>query len=190
LSIAKPPLTHWLSLAAQGQPDALHRVFEVLYPDLRRLARARIRLHSENTLLGTTDLVHESFTRMVGNSQLVPGDRRHFFAYAAKTMRNIIIDAARRKLAGRRGGGAAKLALDTALPPDGGADPGADALVRINDALLVLEAVDSGLAHLVEMRYFAGYSEAEIAELTGQSERTVRRQWEKARAFLLIQLAE
>jgi RNA polymerase sigma factor (TIGR02999 family) len=132
--------------------------------------------------------VHESFVRLVDSAELQLTDRKHFFAYAAKTMRNIIIDFAREQLAERRGGGAEPLRLDTELANEIGGDSGSRTLISVNDTLLALEAVDPTLAQVVEMRYFAGYSEAEVAELMGTSERTVRRQWDKARAFLLASM--
>lgn len=184
------PLTQLLQLAARGERDALDRVFAALYPDLRRIAHARLRGHRESACLDTTSLVHESFLRLVDAAQLALADRKHFFTYAAKTMRNIVIDAAREHFAERRGGGQVVLQLDTAAANEvAGRDPGAT-LVRVNDALLALEAVDAELAQVVEMRYFAGYTEEEIAELLGTSERTVRRQWDKARVFLLASLGE
>ena len=185
------PLTQLLQQAAHGEPGALNQVFSVLYPDLRRIAHARLRSQGGVAHLETTALVHESFLHLIEAAELALADRKHFFTYAAKTMRNIIIEFAREHLAQRRGGGQAALRLDTALANQLGAHDGADAsLIAINDALSALEAVDPALAQIVEMRYFAGYSEVEVAELTGSSERTVRRQWEKARAFLLATLQE
>ena len=128
--------------------------------------------------------------RLVGASDLRLEDRRHFFAYAAKTMRNIIIDSAREHLAERRGGGAEHVTLgdaDSDAMQVAGAGA-SDELVRVGDALRELETVDPELAELVEMRYFGGYSEVEIAELQGVNERTVRRRWEKARAWLFVAL--
>ena len=183
------PLTELLQRVAQGERAALDEVFAVLYPDLRRIASARLRAQGSDHL-DTTALVHESFLRLVDASQLVLSDRTHFFSYAAKTMRNIIIDVAREHLAGRRGGGVADLSLDTSLAEALPGDQGDATLIRIHEALLALEAVDPALAQIVEMRYFAGYGEGEIAQLLGTSERTVRRQWEKARAFLLATLRE
>lgn len=184
------PLTDLLQLAAQGERGALDRVFTVLYPDLRRIAHSRLRPQGGVAHLETTALVHESFLRLVGSAQLVLADRKHFFTYAAKTMRNIVIEFAREHLAQRRGGGQANLQLDTGLARKISAGDGDVSLIALNDALEALEGVEPGLALVVEMRYFAGYSEAEIAELTASSERTVRRQWEKARAFLLATLQE
>jgi len=184
------PLTQLLQLAAQGEREALNRVFTLLYPELRRIAHARLRQQGGVTHLETTALVHESFMRLVEAAQITPGDRRHFFTYAAKTMRNVIIDFAREQLAQRRGGGQQALRLDTGMAADLAQREGDVSLIALNDALLALEAVDHSLAQVVEMRYFAGYTELEVAELTGSSERTVQRQWEKARAFLLATLKE
>lgn len=184
----KEPLTALLQQAARGERDAFDRVFARLYPDLRQIAHARLRIQGGVAHLETTALVHESFLRLIDAAELSLADRKHFFTYAAKTMRNIIIDFAREHLAQRRGGGRPALQLNTSLA-DGLPAADSDAsLVALNDALQTLEAVDPALAQIVEMRYFAGYSEVEIAELRGLSERTVRRQWEKARAFLLATL--
>ena len=133
-------------------------------------------------------LVHESFMRLVNSSGLRLEDRHHFFAYAAKTMRNVIIDAARERHAERRGGGAEHVPIDDEGSPDV-ADPHAsEELLRVNDALLELETLDPELVQVVEMRYFGGYSEQEIAEMQGVTERTVRRRWDKARAWLYVAL--
>ena len=184
------PLTELLQLAARGERSALGGVFTALYPDLRRIAHARLRSRNGVAHLDTTGLVHESFLRLVDAAQLVLEDRKHFFTYAAKTMRNIIVELAREQFAQRRGGGCRALQLDLALASSLPADEKEASLIAINDALAALEALDPELAQVVEMRYFAGYSEAEIADLIGASERTVRRHWEKARAFLLATLME
>jgi RNA polymerase sigma factor (TIGR02999 family) len=184
------PLTQLLASAASGDRDALDRVFAALYPELRRIAHARLRTHRDEAMLNTTALVHESFLRLVNASQIVITDRKHFFAYAATTMRNIIIDVARERLTDRQGNGAPHVELDTDLADQLVGANGAATVIQINDALLALEALDAELAQVVDMRYFAGYSEIEVAELTGTSERTVRRKWDKARAFLLASLQE
>ena len=189
-SPADMPITEWLRRAASGDRSALDRVYASLYPDLKRIARARLHQQGHGDSLETTTLVHESFLRLVAAKQLSLEDRRHFYAYAAKTMRNVIIDSAREHLAERRGGGAQHDTLDSS-----GAGEVADAsasgeLVRVHDALLELEALDPELARVVEMRYFGGYSEAEIGEIQGVAERTVRRRWDKARAWLFVALGE
>jgi len=183
-----PPITMLLRRATEGDRAALDEVFASLYPDLRRVARARLHSQGRADSMNTTTLVHESFMRLVNMSGLRLEDRHHFFAYAAKTMRNVIIDAAREQLALRRGGGAEHLTLgagEAALVADSGSS---DELLRVNDALLELETLDPELVQVVEMRYFGGYSEQEIAEVQGVTERTVRRRWDKARAWLFVAL--
>jgi RNA polymerase sigma factor (TIGR02999 family) len=183
-----PPITLLLRRVTQGDRAALDQVFESLYPELRRVARARLHSQGRADSMNTTMLVHESFMRLVNASGLRLEDRRHFFAYAAKTMRNVIIDAAREHQAECRGGGAehVTLAADDALQvPDTRAS---EELIRVNDALLELEALDPELVQVVEMRYFGGYTEQEIADFQGVTERTVRRRWDKARAWLYVSL--
>ncbi|HEX6708581.1 MAG TPA: ECF-type sigma factor [Albitalea sp.] len=182
-----PRITVLLRHAAGGDRAALDAVFASLYPELKRIARSRLRQHRRNEAMDTTTLVHESFLRLVRAQDLDLADRRHFFAYAAKAMRNVIIDSARNQQAARRGGGLHHVTLaDDAAP----APPASDDLLRINDAMQQLEAVDPLLAEVVDMRYFGGYSEREIAALQGVDERTVRRRWDKARAWLFVALEE
>ena len=185
---ADAPLTDLLQLAARGEPGALDQVFAVLYPELRQIAHARLRSQGGVAHLETTALVHESFLRLVNAQRLAVTGRKNFFTYAAKTMRNIIVDFAREQLADRRGGGQPALQITPTLAGTVRSGDGDATLIRINDALLELEKVDPLLTQVVEMKYFAGYTEVEIAELLGSSERTVRRHWEKARAFLLVSL--
>ncbi len=183
----EPPITRLLQLAAAGNRDALDAVYASLYPELKRVARARLRQQGRGDGIDTTMLVHESFVRLVGARELRLVDRHHFFAYAAKTMRHVIIDSVRERLAERRGAGAEHVTLGHEAMAVASADT-SDELVRVHDALTALEAVDPDLAELVEMRYFGGYSELEIAELLGVHERTVRRRWDKARAWLYVSL--
>jgi RNA polymerase sigma factor (TIGR02999 family) len=179
-------LTTLLAAARQGDAHAAGAAFSLLYADLRRLARARLRQHQTMTLLDTTSLVHEAYLKLVGAQALPVEDRRHFFAYASRVMRSVIVDFARARQAERRGGDAEHLVLDTALG-DKLAAPESDVL-RVHEALDVLAQADERLAQVVEMRYFGGLSEAEIAQALGLSERTVRRDWERARLLLLAAL--
>ena len=183
-----PPITLLLQRVAAGERDALDAVFAALYPDLRRIARARLHDQGRGDGLSTTTLVHESFLKLAQAAQLELQDRKHFFTYAAKAMRHIIIDEAREQQALRRGGAAPHLTLDEegANAPHALA-PGAD-VNAVHEALHTLETLDPELAAVVEMRYFGGYSELEIGELLGVNERTVRRRWDKARAWLYLQL--
>ncbi|MEO7057259.1 MAG: ECF-type sigma factor [Caldimonas sp.] len=189
LTDAPPPITRLLQLAANGDRAALDKVYASVYPDLKRIARSRLRRQGRGDDLGTTTLLHESFIRLVGAKDLRLQDRHHFFAYAARTMRNIIIDSARERLAERRGSGARHEPIDDEALQI--ADRGqSEELIRISDALLDLEKIDPELAELVDMRYFGGYTETEIAALRGVAERTVRRHWDKARAWLYLALGD
>ncbi len=179
-------LTRLLAAAREGDQGAAGQAFGLLYDELRRLARARLRQHQTLTLLDTTSLVHESFIKLVGLQSVPVQDRSHFFAYASRVMRSVIVDFARAKLAERRGGDAERVVLNTELG-DKLAAPENDVL-RVHEALDVLAQADARLAQVVEMRYFGGMTEAEIAAALGVTDRTVRRDWEKARLLLLAQL--
>jgi RNA polymerase sigma factor (TIGR02999 family) len=183
-----PPITQLLRRARDGDRAALDEVFASLYPELRRVARSRLHRQGRADAMNTTMLVHESFMRLVNASNLRLEDRQHFFAYAAKTMRHVIIDAAREHSAECRGGGVEHVPIDADDASEVPDTQASDELLRVNDALLELEALDAELAQVVEMRYFGGYSEQEIAEVQGVTERTVRRRWDKARAWLYVSL--
>jgi RNA polymerase sigma factor (TIGR02999 family) len=175
-------LTELIHQAQQGDASAADRLFAAMYHDLRRLARARLRAGGRNTLLDTAALVHESYLRFAGAGRLQIEDRLHFLRWAGRVMRSIIVDFARRRLAERRGGGATRLTLTTGLGVR--AQEGASEILRVHDALDDLAVRDARMAMVVEMRYFGGMTEPEIAGAVGVTERTVRRDWEKARLFL------
>jgi RNA polymerase sigma factor (TIGR02999 family) len=153
-----------------------------LYQDLRRLARSRLAAGGRHTLLDTHALVHESYLRLHQAGKLAIDDREHFLAYAAATMRSIVVDHVRRRRAQRRGGDAVKVTLNTAAADELGASD--DEILEVHDALQTLGAVDERLVRVVEMRYFAGLSDEEIAAALGVSDRTVRRDWDRARLLL------
>lgn len=179
-------LTVLIAAAREGDPQAAGKVFTLLYEDLRKLARSRLRQHRTMTLLDTTSLVHESFLKLVGQASLPVEDRHHFFAYAARVMRSVIVDFARARLAERRGSGEEHVVLDTELS-EKIAGPESDVL-RVHEALEVLQQAEPRLAQIVEMRYFGGLTEVEIAEVLGLTDRTVRRDWNKARLLLTAAL--
>jgi RNA polymerase sigma factor (TIGR02999 family) len=187
---SSPPITALLQNVAAGDRAAIDAIFTALYPDLKRIARSRLRQQGHGDGLHTTTLVHESFMRLVQARALNLQDRRHFFAYAAKMMRNIIVDSAREHQAQRRGGGAEHVTLSGDEVEQVASGDGGDELVRVHDAVRALEAIDPDLAELVEMRYFGGYDDLEIAQLLGITDRTVRRRWEKARAWLYVALQD
>jgi RNA polymerase sigma factor (TIGR02999 family) len=178
-------LTVTLQAAHAGDREAADRAYAALYPELLKIARARLRSHQADTLLDTEALVHESFMRFVSADKLGVADRKHFFAYAAKTMRNIVIDFARRRQALRQGGSAERVTLHTGIA---GEEPFDASVLDIERALRELEALDPALAQVVEMRYFGGYSDLQIAAAMDITDRTVRRHWDKARAFILAHL--
>jgi RNA polymerase sigma factor (TIGR02999 family) len=175
-------ITTLIRAANAGDRQAVDRLFELLYADLHQLAHARLRASPPNTFLNTTALLHEAYMRFVKAGQLDVDDRRHFLAYAARVMRSIVVDFARRRNAGMRGGGKAHDALDPGVA--GALQRSHDEILRVHEGLEALGRIDDGLARLVEMRYFAGLQVQEIAEALGVTERTVERQWHKARAVL------
>jgi RNA polymerase sigma factor (TIGR02999 family) len=166
-----------------GARDAL---FAAAYEELRRLARARLRDGGRNTVLETTSLVHECYLRFVGAGELRASDRRAFFAYASQVMRSVILNSVRERQAERRGGGAPRVTLCTEVVGDLAGDE--ETILKVHEALEVLEQADARLAQVAQMRYFGGYSEREIAETLGVTERTVQRDWEKAKAILAAAL--
>lgn len=162
--------------------DAVNSLFSITYEDLKQLAHQRLRRSAPVTALDTTSLVHESYLRFQKAARLDLEDRAHFIVYAAKVMRSVVIDMARRRSAERRGGDEILLTLNTEVRDMVATE--AD-LLQLDDALSALARVDAQLVQIVEMRYFAGLSVDQIAEHTGLSPRTVFRQWEKARLVLL-----
>jgi RNA polymerase sigma factor (TIGR02999 family) len=181
-------LTQLIQQAGTGDSSARDELFSAAYDELRKLARSRLRDGGRNTYLETTALVHESYLRFLNSGHLRLEDRRAFFAYASKVMRSVVIDSVREHQALRRGGDLIQLTLDTQLSdalPSGEAE-----ILHVHEALLALEAAEPRLAKVVEMRYFGGYSEIEIADALGLTERTVRRDWDKARLLLMSLLKE
>ena len=165
----------------ESPSPGLPEVSSVLYRQLRVLARARLRQGGRNTLLDTTALVHEAVLRM-GGLNAREDETRPLLAYASRTMRSVIVDIARRRQSERRGGEACIVTYTDALADK--APAAADHILRVHDALLELADLDPLLAQVVEMRFFAGLSDLEIAKALAISERTVRRHWDKARLLL------
>jgi RNA polymerase sigma factor (TIGR02999 family) len=182
-----PDITQLLQAARHGDRAAADQVVAQLYADLQRLARRQMRNAGEMTLLDTTALVHEAWLRLAGTADKDFPDRRHFLAYAAQAMRSVVIDLVRARQADRRGGGLAHLTLNTAVAEL--APQGDDDILRVHEALDELAQLEPRLAQVVEMRYFAGLLEQEIAQALGVTERTVQRDWQKARLFLSMSLS-
>ena len=177
---SKPP-----AAAPEGASDAPGAVAAYLprfYAELRRLARARLAAGGRYTLLDTTALVHESFLRLQGAGDIPLQDSEHFLAYAAKTMRSVVVDYARRRKAERHGGAVAHTALNTGHVEELGTSD--DEILEVHEALEALQEIDPRLVQVVEMRYFGGLTEVEIGRSLGVTDRTVRRDWERARLLL------
>jgi RNA polymerase sigma factor (TIGR02999 family) len=163
-------------------PSELDQAFAAFYPELKKIAHARLRGSGLNGSIQTTALVHDSYVKLASSPGIEVGDRLQFFAYSSRVLRSIVVDLVREQRALRRGGDADIVTLDTAAGE--GMPPSVD-VETVDDALRDLEKLDATLARLVEMRFFGGMTEDEIAEALGVSVRTVSRDWKKARALLL-----
>jgi RNA polymerase sigma factor (TIGR02999 family) len=170
-----------IASAERGDTKGADALFAALYSELHRLAKRQLARGGAPGTLGVTTLLHEAYLDMSRRDGAAFPDRARFMAYAAKVMRGVIIDYARTRRAQRRGGGFEI----TSLEGDVG-DRAADKkeLGRISAALDELAGLDSGLAEIVDLKFFCGFSLAEIASMRGVSERTVQRHWEKARIYL------
>jgi len=175
-------LTDLIRRAHGGDAAALRDVFDATYQELRTMARARLRRSAPNTFLDTTSLVHEAYLRFAQANRLHIDDRQHFLRYASHAMRSVIVDFVRERVAQRRGGDAVHVTLNTEIGE--GLDAGETEILNVHEALEELALHDARLVQVVEMRYFAGMTEVEIAAALGINHRTVRRDWQKARLLL------
>jgi RNA polymerase sigma factor (TIGR02999 family) len=177
-------VTLLLQAAREGEPLAVDRLFELLYPDLRRIAHGRLRYRDDRLLMDTGSLVNEAYLQLLGTRRLEANDRGHFLAYAARVMRNVVVDAVREQQTLRRGGGPqAFVTLDT-VALNSAITGGEDEILQVHEALEELALIDERLVRVVEMRYFVGLSNQEIADSLDVTTRTIERDWEKARTFL------
>ena len=174
-------VTALLAAAGEGDRAAADQAFSLVYQDLQHLARRQVRQAQAD--VGATSLVHEVYLRLVRPDAMQLNDREHFFALAARAMRQLIVDHARQRSAAKRGGGIAPEALED-IEQRVGALGDAEKMIGLDQALTRLAALDRDLVALVEMRFFAGLELEEIAGLTGRSERSLKRDWRKARAIL------
>jgi RNA polymerase sigma factor (TIGR02999 family) len=181
-----PSLAQLLDDVRAERPGAREALFAAAYGELRQLARARLRDGGRGTVLDTVALVNESYLRFAGAGALHSDSRRAFFAYASQVMRSVIVDTVRERLAEQRGGAWVRLTLSTRLQDGLAADD--DEAIRVHDSLDALAAAEPRLAKVVEMRYFGGFDDAEIADTLGLTARTVRRDWDKARRLLSAML--
>ena len=173
-------VTHLLARARAGDNAALSAAYTAIYDELKRAARQQLRRMRDD--FQTTALVHEAYMKLAGGAQLAAVDRNHLLALSARAMRQVLVDDARARKADKRGGGQEALTLTARL--DAG-ERAALEVLELDDLLKRLHALDERAAQVVELRYFGGYEETEIAQMLGVTDRTVRRDWRKARAFLL-----
>ena len=181
---ARQSITNLLLQACQGSPDAMDRLFPLVYGELRRIAHRQLQGERPGHTLGTTGLVHETYLKLVDQTRIQWRDRGHFFALAARAMRQILVDYARRYRAQRRGGGLRRVSLT-----DGPAvEEQAELLLAVHEALDRLAAMNERLSKVVECRYFGGLTEEETAVALGVTARTVERDWVKAKGWLYHEL--
>jgi RNA polymerase sigma factor (TIGR02999 family) len=179
--IAEEDITGLLRAWRDGDAEAAQRLFPLVYERLRAMARGQLARPGPPATLSATELVHEAYLRLADRSRLDLHDRGHFFAVAAKAMRHLLVDRARRRSAAKRGAGQAPQLLDeTGLR----LDEEANDVVALEDALAQLERADPRMGQVVELRFFGGLELEEVAEALDISVRTVKRDWQKARAFL------
>ena len=176
---AGAPITQWLAQSRAGDAEAHDAAYAALYEQLKRAAHRQLR--GRRQAFQTTALVHEAWLKLAGNSALAPADRNHLLALSSRAMRHVLVDQARGALAAKRGGGADAVTLSAS----DAAEPQAEVEVMALHRLLEeLQGFDARAAQIVELRYFGGYEETEVAALMEISESTVRRDWRRARAWL------
>ncbi len=180
-------VTRLLRRVHEGDRQALGDLLPLIYDELHALARRQRRRRGGSETLNTTALVHEAYLKLVRSEDARWQDRSHFFRVAATAMRQILVDYALRRRAAKRGGGARSLSLDEAffLPEEK-----AEEVIALDEALARLAAFDERQSHLVELRYFVGFTIPETAEALGVSASTVKREWTVARAWLHREIGE
>lgn len=178
-------ITEMLQEWTDGNSDAADRLFPFVYKELRKIAGRNFYREGADSTLQPTALVNEAYVRLVDQTRVNWQNRAHFFAVASTIMRRILIDHARRKSAGKRGGGVITLSVDDLQVP---VERRAAALVSLDEALEELAVSDYRKFRVVEMKFFGGMSEDEISEILGISTRTVQREWSVARLWLFDHL--
>jgi RNA polymerase sigma-70 factor, ECF subfamily len=179
-------VTRLLHQAASGDPSAVDRLFTAVYQEMRNLAGRFFRREPKAHTLQPTALVHEAYLKLVDQTSVDWQNRTHFFAVAAQAMRRILVDHARRRGAAKRGGRGKRVLLDEDLLP--GVQPNAE-LLAVDEALSKLAELDPRQARMVELRFFAGLSVAEAAEVLGMPKRSAEREWTMVRAWLRRELS-
>lgn len=182
-------ITELLLAYGEGAPGAFERLVELVYPQLREVARRQLvsRGRPDAAVLNTTALVHEAYFKLVDGTRVTWRDRAHFLAVAACAMRQVIVDHARARQSQKRGDAAPHVPLDG---QEAAVQDDAERILAVNEALDHLGEADVRMRRVVECRFFAGYSEAETAEALAVSTKTVEREWRRAKAWLRSAMAE
>lgn len=180
-------VTSLLAQWAGGDAAALDSLIPLIYDDLHRIAARHLRQEKPEHTLQATALINEVWLRLVGERTISWQNRAHFFGVSAEIMRRILVDHARRKQAGKRGGGMATIVLDENVDWSDERDV---SLVALDDALVALALLDPQQSKVVELRFFAGLTVEETAEVLGVSPTTIKREWRTARAWLLNEMAK
>jgi RNA polymerase sigma factor (TIGR02999 family) len=178
-------ITELLLAWSGGDREALEKLTPLVYRELRRLAESYLRRERPGHTLQPTALAHEAYIKLIDQQSVSWRNRAHFFGIAAQTMRRILVDHARARLAEKRGGGGAKFSLDEAIDAS---DHRADQLVALDEALETLTTIDPQKGRVVELKYFGGMTLEETAEVLGVSRATVIREWRMAKAWLYGEL--
>jgi RNA polymerase sigma factor (TIGR02999 family) len=183
------PITSLLASWAQGDAGASDRLLPIVYAELKAIARQVFRRERGDHTLQPTAVVHEAFLKLAGGAPVSFRDRAHFFAVASQAMRQVLVDHARARTAGKRGAGATRMELGEEAGAEAGAGSELVDVLAVDQALERLTAVDPGLAQIVTLRFFGGLTVEEAAEVVGVSTPTIKRDWRLAKAFLARELA-
>lgn len=174
-------ITQLLNDLSQGNNVAIEKLLPLVYDELRKISSKYLRDEYRQHTLQTTELVHEAYLKLIGNQQISWQSRAHFFGVAARTMRQILVDYARKRNAVKRGSGERKLTLDDAPLLSDASD---EKILALDEALKKLEAIEERSSRIVELRYFSGLTIEETAEILQISPATVKRDWNFAKAWL------
>jgi RNA polymerase sigma factor (TIGR02999 family) len=180
-------VTRLLNDAAAGKPAATEELFQAVYDQLRRMARRRMAEERADHTLQATALVHEAYVRLVGDQQVIWNSRAHFFGAAARAMRRILVEQARRKARPKHGGDRERVSLEHA---EVAVEPLSDDVLAVDEALKKLEAVDARKGRIVNLRYFSGLSTEDTASVLGVSVGTIEREWRFIKSWLQLELTE
>lgn len=178
---SKSDITHLLIAWSNGDPEALERLAPLIYDELRRIARSKLRQFGSDGLLQPTALVHEAYIELIDEKPVKWQNRAHFYAFASSMIRNILVDAIRKRAADKHGGNASFVSLNE---EDAVSDAQNVDLLALNEALEKLGMLDPRQVAIIEMRFFGGMTNDEIAEALGKSVKTVEREWRTAKAWL------